>query len=68
MGPSASEFTNFDAEFGPAFEPYVDRNTMRVNLWKLTHDQLVTAGVPADNIYAIDLCTFSLPRTFFSYR
>ncbi|QJT10413.1 polyphenol oxidase family protein [Oceanidesulfovibrio marinus] len=68
LGPSASEFTNFDAEFGPAFEPYVDRNTMRVNLWKLTHDQLVTAGVPADNIYAIDLCTFSLPRTFFSYR
>jgi YfiH family protein len=39
-----------------------------LNLWTATRDQLESAGVPADQIFAADLCTASHPRTFCSYR
>ncbi|MFW5733462.1 MAG: polyphenol oxidase family protein [Oceanidesulfovibrio sp.] len=68
LGPGASEFTRFDKEFGPAFEPYLDRGTMQVDLWRLTRDQLVEAGLPRERVYGLDLCTMSLADTFFSYR
>jgi copper oxidase (laccase) domain-containing protein len=68
LGPGASEFTKFDAEFGSAFAPYLDRDTMRVDLWRLTRDQLAEAGVPRERIFGLDLCTASLTQTFFSYR
>lgn len=68
LGPAAAEFTNFDLEFGEAFRPYFDEATKTVNLWRLTRDQLVSAGLCPDSIYGLDLCTFSLPELFFSYR
>lgn len=67
LGPSWSEFVNFHEEFGPEFRRYYDEVSRTVDLWRLTRDQLITAGVPPERIYALDLCTRSLPA-FFSYR
>ncbi|MBU1002744.1 MAG: polyphenol oxidase family protein [Proteobacteria bacterium] len=68
LGPGKSEFTNFDQEFGPDFENWYDHETRCVNLWRMTRDQLVSAGLKPANIYSLDLCTMSLPELFFSYR
>lgn len=68
LGPGASEFTGFDTEFGPEFEQYLNRDTMRVDLWRLTRDQLMDAGLRPERLFGLDLCTCSLRRSFFSYR
>ena len=67
LGPGQSEFVNFEAEWPAAFSPYFDARTRRMDLWSLTRDQLLGAGIPARNIFALDLCTASSPQ-FFSYR
>lgn len=68
LSPAVSEFINFDNEFGEQFAAYHDQKTRTVDLWKLTRDQLATAGIPERNIFGLDLCTYSNPETFFSYR
>ena len=67
LGPGESEFTAFESEFGERFRPYFDHRSRKLDLWRLTRDQLAAAGLDRDRIYALDLCTKSLPR-FFSYR
>lgn len=67
LGPGAAEFTNFETEFGERFRPYFDHRTRRLDLWRLTRDQLTAAGLAPDRIFSLDLCTCSLPQ-FFSYR
>ena len=67
LGPGESEFTAFESEFGEAFRPYFDHRSRKLDLWRLTRDQLAATGLDRDRIYALDLCTKSLPR-FFSYR
>jgi polyphenol oxidase len=68
LGPGASEFVNFDLEWGDDFRKYFNPSTKNVNLWRLTRDQLLEAGLRKEHIFALDLCTYSLPATFFSYR
>jgi len=67
LGPGAAQFIRFEAEFGEAFRPYFDYRTQRLDLWRLTRDQLTKAGLRQDRIYSLDLCTHDLPE-FFSYR
>ena len=67
LGPGESEFTAFEQEFGEGFRPYFDHRSRRVDLWRLTRDQLAAAGLDRDRIYSLDLCTKSLTG-FFSYR
>lgn len=67
LGPGESEFTAFETEFGETFRPYFDYRTRRLNLWRLSRDQLLAAGLSDDRIFSLDLCTKSLPL-FFSYR
>ena len=67
LGPGQSEFVNFEAEWTPRFRPYLNASTRNMDLWSLTRDQLLGAGIPASNIFALDLCTASSPQ-FFSYR
>lgn len=66
--PAHAEFTNFDAEFGPKFADYYDPERKTVDLWSLTRDQLKAAGLYERNIFAVDLCTYSLVDYFFCYR
>ncbi len=67
LGPGATEFANFETEFGEQFRPYYRQDTRTVDLWNLTRDQLQAAGLRPENIFGLDLCTHSLPP-FFSYR
>lgn len=68
LGPGRSEFVNFEAEWGDRFRPWFHEPTRTVNLWQLTGDQLLRAGLLSDHIFSLDLCTFDLPHLFFSYR
>lgn len=67
LGPGAAEFVHFETEFGEAFRPYFDHRTRRLDLWRLTRDQLAAAGLRPWRIFSLDLCTHDLPQ-FFSYR
>jgi len=68
LGPGASEFKEFETEFGERFRPYYRPETRKVDLWRLTREQLEAAGLLPENIFSLDLCTHSLPDMFFSYR
>lgn len=68
LSPAAAEFINFDDDFGPNFGQYFDPGTKTVDLWQMTRDQLMAAGLPEDQIHSMDLCTMGLDDTFFSYR
>jgi len=68
LSPACSQFVNFDSEWGPRFLDYLRQEAMTVNLWRMTRDQLLTAGLKPEHIFSIDLCTFSLPSMFYSYR
>ncbi len=67
LGPGRSEFVNFEAEWGPDFKPGFNPATRCMDLWSLTREQLLGAGIPAGNIFSLDLCTASSTQ-FFSYR
>lgn len=68
LGPARAEFVNFREEWGSQFEAWFDQVHECMNLWALTRHQLTSAGVSANDIYAIDICTAANPREFFSYR
>lgn len=68
LGPTASEFVNFDREWPEAFGEWLDRRTMTVNLWALTRRQLERAGMKRDDIFGLDLCTHTMREWFFSHR
>ncbi len=67
LSPARAEFVNFDAEWGDAFRPWFRPASRTVDLWRLTRDQLQSAGLPPENIYGLDLCTLSL-GALFSFR
>ena len=68
LSPAAAQFVNFESDFEPGFEAYFDKTSSTVDLWKLTIDQLHEAGLSRRNIYSVDLCTYSMADSFFSYR
>ncbi|EMG38667.1 hypothetical protein PCS_00297 [Desulfocurvibacter africanus PCS] len=68
LGPGASQFVNFEQEFGEEFRDYYNPQSQKMNLWQLTRDQLLAAGISARNIFSLDMCTCALTDFFFSYR
>ena len=66
LGPAASEFTNFDAEWGREFQRWYDGQNM--DLWALTRDQLASAGLLPGHILGLDVCTYANYEDFFSFR
>ena len=68
LGPAAAEFINFSEEWPPGFAAWFDTQRRTMDLWRLTIDQLVGAGMRADRIFGLDLCTHALPELFFSHR
>jgi len=66
--PVHSEFVNFDKEFPEKFKKYFDTITKRLNLWKISHDQLREAGLVEKNIFRLDFCTYCMEKYFYSYR
>ena len=68
LGPSASEFVNFEAEWGPDFLPWYDETQRTMDLWRLAKDQLCRAGLLPGRVLGLDICTFDNREMFFSYR
>ena len=68
LGPAASEFTNFESEWGKEYLRWYDEERRTMDLWALARHQLESAGVPARRILGLDLCTFDNAEEFFSYR
>ncbi len=68
LGPQCAEFVNFTSDFGQEFAPWYNIECKTMNLWELTRHQLQMAGLLPANIFGIDMCTYSMPDEFFSYR
>lgn len=68
LGPAASEFVNFDSEWGSEFLPWYDESRRTMDLWSLARHQLERAGLLPGRILGIDMCTFDNADLFFSYR
>lgn len=68
LGPAASEFVNFEAEWGADFLPWYDGAQRTMDLWRLAKDQLCRAGLLPGRVLGLDICTFDNREMFFSYR
>lgn len=68
LGPACAEFTNYDTEWGNLFDNWYDTTTKCMDLWTLAFSQLMRAGIPANHIFGIDLCTAANHERFFSWR
>jgi polyphenol oxidase len=67
LGPCCAEFKNFRREFPPDLWDYQVRPTY-FDLWRLSRDQLVAAGLRAARLDLAGLCTRCGVDEFFSYR
>jgi YfiH family protein len=67
LGPCCAEFRHFREEFPPQFWSYQVRPTY-FDLWCLSRDQLVAAGLLPGHLDLARLCTRCQGREFFSYR
>ncbi len=68
LGPGAAEFVNFESEWPAKFRPWFNPQTRRMDLWSLTRHQLVQAGLRAEHIFGLDLCTYTFSDFLFSFR
>lgn len=67
LSPMRSEFVNASTEFLLEDMIYYDEERKIMNLWQMTKGHLTKSGIPEEQIYSIDICTYSSPY-FFSYR
>ncbi|MHB8066697.1 MAG: peptidoglycan editing factor PgeF [Desulfobaccales bacterium] len=67
LGPCCAEFRNFREEFPPDLWPYQVRPHY-FDLWALSRDQLLAAGLNAPQIDIAGICTRCRGDQFFSYR
>ena len=67
LGPCCAEFRHFRRELPPEFWPYQVRPTY-FDLWRLSRDQLLAAGLAPAHLDHAALCTRCLSRDFYSYR
>ena len=67
LGPCCAEFKNFRREFPPELWAYQVRPTY-FDLWRLSRDQLVAAGLQPVRLDQAGLCTRCGAEEFYSYR
>lgn len=67
LGPCCAEFINFREEFPPELWPYQVRPNY-FDLWRLSRDQLLAAGLKPEHLEMAGLCTRCRAGEFFSYR
>ncbi len=68
LGPCCARFDTYEEHWGPEFAGYYLEDKKTMNLWFLTRDQLVQAGVLPQNVFCLDMCTMCRDELFFSYR
>lgn len=66
LGPCCAEFVNHASELPPEWGVYAVRPD-HFDLWQVTWDQLIAAGVPPQRIETSGICTKCNPN-FYSYR
>lgn len=67
LGPCCAEFIHYRTEIPKGFWPYKDPNN-HFDFWAISVDQLVKAGVLAENVESSQMCTRCRTDVFFSYR
>ncbi|MBF0120713.1 MAG: peptidoglycan editing factor PgeF [Desulfobacterales bacterium] len=67
LGPCCAEFINYEKEIPEEFWKY-KVNKYNFDFWKITLDQLCTAGLYPENITLSKICTKCNTDLFFSYR
>ena len=68
LGPCCARFHSFDEHWTAEFAEYYNAEAGKMDLWSLTLDQLIHAGLHPENIFSLDLCTRCRDDLFFSYR
>lgn len=67
LGPTASEFIHYHTELPPTFYPFqVEPNYF--DLWAISRWQLTECGILPHRIEVAEICTYSNPQDYFSYR
>jgi polyphenol oxidase len=67
LGPCCAQFINYRKEIPARYWTYQSRPHY-FDLWRLSRDQLVAAGVSENHIQIAGLCTSCRTGDFFSYR
>lgn len=67
LGPSASQFINYEKELPSSFYKY-QWKPCYFDFWQISRDELIDSGVAPQNIEIAEICTFSNPSDYFSYR
>ena len=67
LGPCCAEFRHYQREFPPELWPYQVRPHY-FDLWRLSRDQLLAAGLRPERLDFAGLCTRCGATEFFSYR
>lgn len=67
LGPCCSEFKNYQTEIPEKYWHYKDKYD-HFNLWAMSFDQLIEAGLQRNNIELSNICTKCNDHLFFSYR
>lgn len=68
LGPKHAQFLNMEKEWPPAFWRWWRPETRSMDLWAMTRDELVEAGLRPERVFGIDECTLAGAERFFSYR
>jgi len=67
LGPCCAQFINYQKEIPDPYWTYQVR-PYYFDLWQLSRDQLIAAGVLEDHISIAGICTSCRTEDFFSYR
>lgn len=67
LGPDASEFINHEHELPKEFLKFQFK-PLHFDLWEISRQQLIDAGIVQEHIEIARMCTYSNPDDFFSYR
>jgi YfiH family protein len=67
LGPCCAQFINYRTEMPARYWTYQTR-PYYFDLWRLSRDQLMAAGVREDRIQIAGICTSCRTQDFFSYR
>ena len=67
LGPCCAQFIHYRKEIPARYWTYQAR-PYYFDLWRLSRDQLITAGVSEEHIQIAGICTSCQTQNFFSYR
>lgn len=68
LGPCCAEFVNYKKEIPKDLWCYKQEDKDYFDFWKMSEKQLISAGVKAQNIENMNICTRCNTNVFYSYR